>query len=61
MSENKTLSALLGSIQYEIAVIQDATRDGDNPKAKKRAIRLMTALEGELEDISADIINDEAE
>ena len=55
----KTIQTLTSSINYEIAQIQDATRDGDFPASKAKAIDLLTTLEDALEKINADIKKDE--
>tara|TARA_R110002167_G_scaffold256475_2_gene462868 strand:+ start:4878 stop:5066 length:189 start_codon:yes stop_codon:yes gene_type:complete len=61
MNTPKTIQTLTSSINYEISAIQDATRDGDHPISKAKAIDLLTTLERALEKINADIKKDEAE
>ena len=55
----KSIQTLTSSINYEIAQIVDATRDGDHPVSKAKAIDLLTTLEDALEKINADIKKDE--
>ena len=57
----KEINTLAESINHEIDLIQDATRDGDHPVSKAKAIDLLTTLEDALEKINADIKKDEAE